>query len=181
LTALEVEDHLLLAGASDDGKPIDADQCQRLFSLQANENPSSNGKIAENTRRQLTDLLERQKNQIVEQIKSKNGTYFEIEVDKLDSWADDQRNSLKSVLKEMDEQIKEIKKQARLAPNLPEKLKLEREKQQLEAKRDKAWKDHELAFREIEKRKDALMDDIEKRLNQKITETPLFTIRWRIT
>ncbi|MBI4328126.1 MAG: hypothetical protein HY674_23085 [Chloroflexi bacterium] len=62
--------------------------------------------------------------------------------------------------------------------NLPEKLKLERQKRQLETKRDEAWRAYEIAAREIEQRKDALMDEVEKKLNQQIAEQPLFTIRW---
>ena len=83
-------------------------------------------------------------------------------------------------VKQLDDQIKETSKQARLAPNLPEKLKLEREKRQLETKRDEAWRAYEVAAREIEHRKDALMDEVEKKMAQHITEQVVFTIRWRL-
>jgi hypothetical protein len=50
----------------------------------------------------------------------------------------------------------------------------------LEEKRDKAWKDYDAAAREIDRKKDALLDDIERRLDQRIDEQPLFTFRWTI-
>jgi hypothetical protein len=50
----------------------------------------------------------------------------------------------------------------------------------LDAKRDEAWKDYELAARQIEAKKDALMDEVEKRLQQQVSENELFTIRWRL-
>lgn len=84
------------------------------------------------------------------------------------------------VLKELEEQIKEVRRSARLAPNLPEKLRLERERRQLETKRDEAWKEYENAAREIDARKDSLMDEVEKRLQQNVHEATLFTIRWRV-
>ena len=93
---------------------------------------------------------------------------------------DDKRNSLRLTLKDLDDQIGELKKQARLAPNLPEKLQLEKERRQLEGKRDEAWREYDQSAREIEKRKDELIDEIEKKLKQSITEQELFTIRWKI-
>jgi hypothetical protein len=79
--------------------------------------------------------------------------------------------------KELEEQIKDTRKQARLAPNLPEKLKLEREKRQLETKRDEAWRVYEVAARQIEQRKDALMDEVEKKMAQQIQARVLFQVR----
>jgi hypothetical protein len=104
----------------------------------------------------------------------------QAELDKLDRWGEDQRNSLKLALKELEEEVRETRKQARLAPNLPEKIQLEREKRQRETKRDEAWRAYEAAAREVAQRKDALMDEVEKLLNQRLTENPLFLIRWRL-
>ena len=98
----------------------------------------------------------------------------------MDRWGEDQRNSLKLALKELEDQIKETRRNARLAPNLPEKLKLEREKRSLDSKRDEAWKRYEQAAKDIDTRKDGLMDEVEKRLKQQVNEQSLFTIRWQI-
>lgn len=65
-------------------------------------------------------------------------------------------------------------------PNLPEKLKLEKEKRQLESKRNEAWHEYDGAAKEIENKKDRLIDEIEKKLKQKISEEKLFTIWWKI-
>ena len=56
----------------------------------------------------------------------------------------------------------------------------EKERRQLEGKRDEAWREYDHAAWEIEKRKDELIDEIEKKLKQSITEQELFTIRWKI-
>lgn len=98
----------------------------------------------------------------------------------MDRWGEDRRNSLRLLLRELDEQIKELKKQSRLTPNLPEKLKHEKEKRLLENKRDEAWKEYDQVAKEIELKKDDLIDEIEKKLKQTVLEEALFTIRWKL-
>ena len=63
---------------------------------------------------------------------------------------------------------------------MPEKLKLEREKRQLDTKRDEAWKHYEQAAKEIEARNDALIDVVEKAMQQAVSEAQLFTVCWKI-
>ena len=67
-----------------------------------------------------------------------------------------------------------------MAGSLPEKLKLEREKRNLDSKRDEAWKRYEQAAKDIEAKKDGLMDAVEKRLKQQVSEATLFKIKWQV-
>ena len=106
--------------------------------------------------------------------------YFQVELDKLDFWGEDKRSSLKFTLKDLDMQIKEVKKSAKSAPNLPEKLKLEKDRRKLESERDAAWRDFDQAAKEIEKSKDNLIEDIEKKLEQQVVENDLFLMRWHL-
>jgi hypothetical protein len=59
-------------------------------------------------------------------------------------------------------------------------LERQREVRKLEGRRDDAWRAFDQATRDLEKQKDALLDDIAKRLEQHVEEETLFTIRWRI-
>lgn len=178
VTAFETEDHILLAGATDDGQPLNEEQCRRLLTLPASENPATGGVATPAD--QIESLLKESRQTIFEDLEEKNASYFEGELDKLDRWGEDQRASLKLALKELEDQIKDTRRNARLAGSLPEKLKLEREKRQLDAKRDEAWKKYEQAAKEIEARKDSLMDEVEKRLKQHVNEQALFTVRWQV-
>jgi hypothetical protein len=180
VTAFETEDHVLLAGCTDDGVALLPDQCKRLFSLAAVDKSIANLSGLATAQPAIQSTLDTQRKQIVAELSDKNAQYFEAELDKLDRWGEDKRNSLKIALKELEEQIKSVRRGARLAPNLPEKLKLEREKRLLDTKRDEAWKEYEQAAKEVESRKDALMDEIERRLEQQVTEERLFSIRWTI-
>jgi ABC-type phosphate transport system auxiliary subunit len=80
----------------------------------------------------------------------------------------------------MESRIKDLKKQARLASNLPEKLKLEKERRQIEVKRDTAWRAYEQESKVIENRKDSLIDEIEKKLKPEINDETIFMIRWEV-
>ena len=128
----------------------------------------------------LQEQIQHEQSLISEQLAEKSGSWFDAEMEKLDRWADDRRTSLKRALDELDVKIRETKREARVAPNLPTKLELQRQLRQLEAKRNDAWKEFDDASRDIEHQKDGLLDEISQRLNQRTERTDLFTIRWRL-
>ncbi|HTN07153.1 SNF2-related protein [Agriterribacter sp.] len=179
ITTFEEEEFVQLLAITEDESILDTHVCERFFSLPANivEQVQEIPTISEN---RLTDAMALQQNTIIDEVGQRNANYFEIELDKLDKWGEDRRNSLKVALKELDQQIKEIKKQTRLAPNLPEKLKLEKERKKLETERDAAWKEYDGAAKEIEQNKDLLIDKVEKRLKQHVKEERLFRFRWTL-
>ena len=178
ISAFETEDHLLFAGMTDGGAPIDPTQAYRLFDLpgevigSASAPNGIDGKLAEQ--------INSQQQVIAETLSRKNGTWFDVEMDKLDRWAEDRRKSLKAALDELDVKIRDTRKEARLAPNLPTKLDLQRQLRQLEGKRNEAWKEFDEASRDIERQKDSLLDEIGQRLEQRIERETLFTLRWSL-
>lgn len=180
VTALETEDHLLLAGFTEDGTPIDTTQCQRLFDLPGRQLESSGMEIPPAVFSRLQVLQADRQKALLDEMTARNARWFDIEMDKLDRWAEDRRASLKSELEELDEAVKEIRKAARLAPNLPEKLERQRELRKLETKRDNAWRSYDEASRELDRQKDALLDEISHRLEQHTDRDNLFIIHWTI-
>jgi len=173
--ALEAEDYIIVAAVTMDGHELDAEQARRLFSLSATVKPT--GDVPDGG---VNLSYVRQKNAILSDISERNAVFFEEEMDKLNRWAEDKRKSLKSTLKDYDNQIADLKKQARMAPNLPEKLALQKKIRSLDKKRDNAWHRYNEAAREIERQKDTLIDQVEARLGQEIEEEELFTIKWRL-
>jgi len=177
VTALEEEDYVLMASSSENGEEMDHEACIRLFSLNAEEQEPS---ISSNGSEFLIEKLKQKQAEVLELVGARNTNFFGLELEKLDNWGEDRRSSLKLELKELDEQIKTIKKESRMAPKLPEKLKLEKEWRELDQKRDTAWKEYDGAAKEIEKSKDLLIDQIEAKLKQTVKEEDLFTIKWTI-
>jgi len=176
---LEAEDELLLAAVTDAGEPLDVDQCRRLFDLPGTTTTVSI--LGDGHRRAaLQAELARVRTALLDTVMRRNGNWFDTEMEKLERWADDLRASLKSELDETENALKEARKAVRLAPNLPEKIERQREVRKLETKRDDAWRQYDRAGRDLDEKKESLLDDIQRRLEQHAEEQELFTIRWHI-
>lgn len=176
--SLDTEEHLILAGVADSGEPLDDAQCRRLFDLPGQVGDTAT--VPDRVRTAVADAVNRRQTELMAAMATKNGEWFDTEMDKLDRWAEDRRVALKAELDELDDNIKETKQAARLAPNLPEKLELQRNLRGLETKRDDAWRAYDTASREVDRQKDALLDEIGRRLEQKTECIELFTLRWRV-
>jgi len=176
--SLEAEDHMLLSAIDDGGESLDQAQCQRIFDLLA----SNEGMVdlPSNIAAQMEAIAGNARQVTLEEMATRNGHWFDVEIEKLENWAEDRRATLKGELDELDEGLKIARKSARTAPTLPEKLERQREVRKLEGRRDDAWRAFDQATRDLEKQKDTLLDDIAKRLQQHVEEETLFTIRWRI-
>jgi ERCC4-related helicase len=178
LMSLEAEDWIVLAGVTDDGTPLDETQCRRLFDLPgASGAPAAMPPPVADILRKLHD---QRRGALLEEASARNGNWFELEMDKLDKWAEDRRTSLKAELGELDEALKEAKKAARTAPTLPEKLERQKLARTLETRRDEAWRSYDQASREVDRQKDGLLDEISRRLEQELEQDPLFGLRWRL-
>lgn len=178
MSALETEDQLVLCGITDDGDSLDDAQCRRFFDLPANQ-----GKACTTTKAVTVNLEQVQaqrRQELLEEMTARNGSWFDAEMDKLDKWAEDRRTSLKVELADLDDALKEAKKGARTAPTLPDKLERQRAVRTLESKRDEAWRAYDQASREVDRQKDALLDEIGKRLEQQIEQKELFILRWSL-
>ncbi|MDE0518316.1 MAG: SNF2-related protein, partial [Bdellovibrionales bacterium] len=176
IESFETEDYLIFSALTEEGEELDQEQCSRLFSLPA--------EVSELTKKinfePLDNSYNKKKKEILSHISEKNSKNFETEMDKLDYWAEDRKKTLEQKLKEMDKSIRELKRSARRANSLPEKIKLQKQANDMENKRDKEWKEYEVAKKEIENKKEQLIDDIEARLKQNITENIVFEIEWEI-
>lgn len=179
LTALEAEDYLLFAGVTDAGEALDAEQVRRLFDLPAMVAAlAGKAKVDANV---FAAVLNERKNAILANLNTRNAVYFEEELDKLDRWAEDSRTALKTDLREMDELIRQHKREARLAGNVQEKVDMQREIKSLEQKRDDLWRNYDRSAGELGKQKDALLDEVEARLQPTVEEEVLFVTRWKLS
>ena len=176
IDSFEKEDYLIFSSITNTGEILDVEQCSKLFSIPAQVSGLKN----QATNEKLTSLYEKEKEKITDMVTERNSKNFDTEMDKLDFWAEDRKKTLGQKLKEMDKSIRELKKSARKAKSLPEKITLQKQVNDMESKRDKAWKEYETAKREIENKKDQLIDDIETRLKQNIKEHIVFEIEWEV-
>lgn len=92
--SLEAEDYSVFCGICEDGYVLDAVELERLFSIPGFVRP---GQVPSDAKQKLRQFRDLRVQKIVDEVTMRNSTYF-------------------------DEEIKELKKQARQAANLPEKL-----------------------------------------------------------
>jgi adenine-specific DNA-methyltransferase len=173
----QAEDYLLFAAIAENGEALEEDIARRLLSLPASSvmpRPSA----GPNAR--LQELMERQSAAIQRSISERNARFFEAEAEKLDGWADDLKVALEREIKDMDRQIKEVKRAAKLALSLEEKLAGQKQIKALEAQRSQKRRSLFEAQDEIDRQRERLITDIEAKLNQKAQITNLFSMVWRL-
>ena len=172
------EDHILLAGEDDDGTPLTRDVSLRLLSLSAADGFLARTPATMTER--LNAALEQDARQIQRTVTERNARFFGEEADKLDGWADDLKVGLEREIKQIDRQIKEARRAAIAALTLEEKLGGQKQIKSLEALRSAKRRNLFEAQDEIDKQRAELISRIEAKLEQKIGNVSLFTIRWEL-
>jgi ERCC4-related helicase len=179
ISSFEIEDHILFAGCDEQGNKLLPEQCQRLFSLQAEINQSAYT-ISEEISQAFSEIFHVQQVTIGEENAKRNNSFFDEEVDKLEKWSEDVRNSIRMEIKELDKEIKTRKTEARKLLNLEQKVKEQRIIKELERKLAERRLNQYENEDDIEKKKDNLLDEVEKRLKQNTSDEILFTIKWKV-
>jgi adenine-specific DNA-methyltransferase len=129
---------------------------------------------------QLTERTEQRKTEIQRTISERNAKFFEAEAEKLDNWAEDLKVALEREIKEIDKQIREIKRATTIALSLEEKLAGQKQIRTLEGTRNAKRKALFDAQDEIDRKRDELIEGIEGKLVQGSFIKQLFAIRWQL-
>lgn len=172
------EDHLLLAGTTDDGATLSAEATSRLMTIAGGVTGSA--ALPDAVATALGQSLAEQQAHIRRDISERNARFFEIEANKLDGWADDLKVGLERELKELDRQIKEARRAATLAQTLEDKLAGQKAVKALETERSNKRRSLFDAQDKIDEQRAVLIAQIEGKLEQSAESKLLFTIRWRV-
>lgn len=198
------EEHLLAAAIDASGATYDQDVTDRLLSMpgHAEALPRADGAPVQQSLSDdlspaqlnmldfaaanvtiphaLQQQIDQQKARVITDIESRNLSFFTQETEKLDAWADDLKVGLEREIKELDRQIKEARTKSKGAATLADKLNAQKEQRDFEAQRDK--KRRELFNRqdEIQARRDNLIDELEKQLQQRVDARMLIACEWEL-
>jgi len=180
VSSFEIEDWLLFAGVATDGTEVDAEQCQRMFSLNAVESPQLSLNPDKASRARMESQLALQEQAVLTRLSEKNAQFFELEMEKLEGWAGDLKEGLEHELKEIDREIKEAKREAQLASSLESKVGFHKRIKELEARRAEKRRGLFEAQDAVDTRKDSLLSEIEARLQQGLVKEEIFSVQWKI-
>jgi len=87
---------------------------------------------------------------------------------------------LECEIKDLDRQIKEVRRAASTAPMLEDKLAGQKQVKALESQRNTKRRALFDAQDEIDRRREQLIAEIEGKLQQRVSQTTLFSIRWTL-
>jgi superfamily II DNA or RNA helicase len=174
----QVEDYLICSAVCDSGESLDDHIATRLLALPgkvvALVSPSPS--VAD----QLEVATQQRHSVIRRDISERNAGFFEAEVDKLDGWAEDLKLGLEREIRDLDRQLREVRRTAAMAVTLEDKLTCQKQVKALEKVRSTKRKSLFEAQDGIDLRREKLVEDIEGRLKQTVDLAPVFTIRWTL-
>ncbi|MCX5831723.1 MAG: SNF2-related protein [Deltaproteobacteria bacterium] len=173
----QAEDYLIVSAMTEQDIMLNEETAARLLSIPG----QVTGYVAEPSRIEiLTDSTRQRQSNIQKEISARNARFFEAEAEKLDGWADDLKVGLEREIKELDRQIKEARRAATAALTLEEKLAGQKQIKALEAQRNQKRRSLFDAQDDVDRQREALIAQIEGKLQQKETIQQLFTIHWAL-
>ena len=174
IDGLDTTDYTVFSAFSEDLE-LDQEQCERLFSLKGEVIKTG---IKLDYDKKIKEIHDKNISLILKELEEKNSSYFSEEYDKLDKWAEDKKKTVRFALKEYDEELKDIKKNIRVARNNQERFEMLQKRQDLEKKRYEKEKELDKQMEDIDNKFTELLDEMQVKLQSKMKEKELFRIKW---
>jgi hypothetical protein len=177
----ESEDHLVMAAQTHDGKVLPRAAIEMLMTVPvASVGNGGVQVVSEQVPPSVLTLAEGEKQQITEAVNQRSLGFFAQEIDKLEGWADDQKQGLEQQIKDLEKEIREVRKGTKTALTLEEKLQFQKQQRELESKRNKLRKELFDRQDEVDVKRDQLIVSLEEKLVQKISGEEIFTVKWSL-
>ncbi len=178
IDSFEREEYLLFSGIDDDGRSLDQETMEKLFHCDAKTEPLLS--LPSDVEARLAAEADRHARATISRSLETNNRHFQEAREKLEKWAEDMVLAAEKELKDTKERIKALTRQARLAATTEEQHALQKQIQELEKlKRRQRQRIFEVED-EIMARRDGLIEKLEKRMQQRTSVEPLFTLRWSV-
>ena len=179
--SFESEEFLVFSACSDSGHVLDGEAAEKLLRLPASVLDSAAAGVDNGVPEQRLALARSQEvARCVKLVDDRNGRFFDEEVAKLERWSDDLKQGLEREIKELDQQIKEIRRECQAATALTEKLAGQKKLKAVESERNGKRRELYDAQDAIDCQRDELIAKIEGQLRMKQTTKTLFTVRWTL-
>ena len=177
VTSFDATESLLFSAMLDDGQTLDQETCEKLFSVQAVGKPT---RVSDNPPQRLAANATRLAQARIAELLEANQRLFNEEREKLEKWADDKLLAAEEGLRDTKAHIALLKRDARKATTLEAQSAVQNELRELERRQRRQRQDIFTVEDEITERRDALIEQLERRLQQHTESRTLFTLRFRV-
>jgi superfamily II DNA or RNA helicase len=178
IESFDSEEYLLFSGMDDAGNNIDQETCEKLFNCSGQARAVQ--AIPDSAKERLMRDQERHAKATLAKNLEENNRHFSEARDQLDKWAEDMEMAAQKELDDTKRQIRDLQRRSRQAPTMEEQHSLQEEIVKLERKKRTLRERIFDIEDEIAEKRDRLVESLEKRMQQKTTVTPVFTIRWSV-
>lgn len=178
IESFDSEEYLLFSGMDDAGNNIDQATCEKLFNCSGQAHAIQ--AIPDSAKERLMRDQERHAKATLARNLEENNRHFSEARDQLDKWAEDMEMAAQKELDDTKHQIRDLQRRSRQAPTIEEQHSLQEEIANLERKKRTLRERIFDIEDEIAEKRDTLVESLEKRMQQKTTVTPVFTIRWSV-
>ena len=178
IKSFDHEDYLLFSGFTDDGESVDQETFEKLFNC--------DGTVAGQSvkfghcKEQLNRESDRHIKATISRSMELNNHHFNEVREQLEKWVEDMEIAAGKELEDTKNQIKALNRQARLAVTVQEQFNFQEKIRETEIKKRRLRQQIFDLEDEIAVKRDRLINELEKRMEQKTESNELFTIRWRI-
>lgn len=178
IDSFDREEQLLFSAFTNSGRSLDQETCERLFHCAATVEPLDG--LPDDARSRLHVESSLHADAAVAVSLEGNNRLFAEERERLEKWAEDLVIAAEKDLADTKAQIKAVRRQARVATTLDEQNDLQQKLASLERKQRKQRQQIFEVEDQIAEKRDALIAGLQRRMSQKTTITPLFTIQWQV-
>ena len=178
IESFDSEEYLLFSGMDNAGNNIDQETCEKLFNCSGQARAIA--EIPDSAKERLMRDQERHAKATLAKNLEENNRHFSEARDQLDKWAEDMEMAAQKELDDTKRQIRDLQRRSRQAPTIEEQHSLQEEIAKLERKKRTLRERIFDIEDEIAEKRDRLVESLEKRMQQKTTVTPVFTIRWSV-
>lgn len=175
--SFETSEHILCYGLTDENIQLSDEQVKRIINLPVKnfEIEELNSKLKQ---KEETEKLVIEKLSV--KIAKENSNYLNLETKKLTKWAEDRINAVEMAIKETKDRIKELNRESTRTENPTEQLKIQEKLQELSRLKKKQRQEILKAEDEINDARDRMIEEIQKRLMQKMTQKQIIAIKWKL-
>lgn len=175
----EEENHLLFAAFTQDGEVMPQETATYLISLPMTFQSIDTQEV-EQLKEEFETILTRSKTDIAAANSSRYAKYLDDEMDKLEYWAEDRKNSLDRNIHNLDVHIKQQKAEARRINNLEAKIALQhnikKDEMELSQLRQQLYTTQD----DISNQKEELLDKVQIKLKAMAKSEIIFTLQWKL-